>query len=492
MEGLNGCNQMFLLETRELLRSAELSLLSLHLDSGDYAEQMVLCRSFQAVSVAAASMGLRRVAQIAQDGESCFDDLLERGGVADPQTLQATDALLSALFRELMELVGEDVPTTVEPGREITAPQAAPDGGDAPVLKALVEEPPALPPWWWAIDWSAWKGQGDTPADDAAHTAAAAFTLSIPAAQVQAWADQLRANGHDQAEREGLALQIEGAGRAALACWSAALSQCAMRVASEAGLKADFDLEGACEHADASVLQRLMPSLECWVGLRIGQALGKPLRLSATPHRGGLRLELSDGLAQPWPPQVSQEAWSLVPWLAARGGALRAASGAWQVDIPLSTSSLPLVRVRGSAQGSLDLHLPALWLTEQEPVESSALEAALQAGAMDHQGATWPVAHLGALLRQEPAELRHAQVLWLQVGQQRLALLVDDAGGAAQARPLAWPLPLEALRPRVGLWGAAQTAHGALAVVVDPFQLHDRFGASARVLARSRARRSRR
>ena len=109
VEGLTGSNQLFLVETRELLRSAELSLQALRLEPADYAEQMVLCRSFQAVAVAAASMGLSRLAAVAGESERRVDELLEGGCVFDAAVLSDIHPRVETPYVELPDLRGSTV-----------------------------------------------------------------------------------------------------------------------------------------------------------------------------------------------------------------------------------------------------------------------------------------------------------------------------------------------------------------------------------------------
>ena len=115
----------------------------------------------------------------------------------------------------------------------------------------------------------------------------------------------------------------------------------------------------------------------------------------------------------------------------------------------------------------------------------------MEAGTLEHQGSTWPVTPLSALLRQEPAEQTQATLLWIEQGGRRLALIVDDVGIETVARPLTWPAPLVGLKSRSGMWGLAAGDAERLLLVIDPLALHERFGAAARVLARTRSRRAR-
>lgn len=513
MEGLTGSNQMFLLETRELLRSADLSFQALLREPGDYGEQMVLCRSFQAVSVAAASMGLHRVAKLAGEGEARFDALLDHGGLCDSPSLQATEDLLSALFRELMELVGEPVaevaapaPQPAEPTRE-SAPEPEPQRLQEPLPEPAsesaqaVEPEPEPPPWWWATDWSAWAQPAPTTAASAIGTEAlmqvlqtaaeasetAATVLRLPATQLQGWADRLRSVGHEDAARKALIGELEEAACVPLESWSVALFRTARRVAREAGQSVDFDMEGASVRADAAFMQHLMPRLEEWIGLRVAQSLGQPLRLKATHEGSAVGLHLADGHLHPWPERVMTEAQHLAAWFAARGGAIRADASGWLIAMPVVASRMPILPVHC---GSLEAHVPALWVVSHQTIDRQVLGQALEAGSLEHQGSTWPVVNLGALLRQEPADPAVGQVLWMCQGDKRLALVVDGTEPVTTARPLPWPAPLVGLKSRSGMWGLAACEQDRLATVIDPFALYERFGAAARVLARTRSRRA--
>ena len=512
IEGLTGSNQMFLLETRELLRSAELSLRALEAEPGDYGEQMVLCRSFQAVSVAAASMGLHRVAKIAAEGEARFDGLLDRGGICDAANLHATDGLLSGLFRELMELVGEpvvqapaEVPQSEAPA-EVPQPEAPTEVLPPEAPAEVPQAEPEQPPWWWAMDWSSWEPNANTspqsltgaeasvpapystaiPQAQEAHVAQETL-LRIPAAQLRGWSERLRARGHEASVRQALLGELEDAACVPVESWSVSLFRTARRVARNAGQTVDFDIEGASARADAALMQHLMPRLEDWVGLRVAQSLGQALRLKATHEGAALRLHLGDGHAHPWPERVVSEMQDMAAWLAARGGAVRPDASGWQFILPVIASRVPLLAVRC---GSFEAHVPALWVGSQQAFDSPAHAQALEVGSVEHEGVTWPVAQLAALLRQEPAEQASAQLLWIQQGQHRLALIVDHVEGVVEARPLHWPAALLGLKGRSGLWGLAAGEAERLAIVIDPFALHDRFGAAARVLARTRLRRA--
>lgn len=544
VEGLSGSNQLFLIETRELLRSAELSLQALQHEPADYAEQMVLCRSFQAVGVAASSMGLSRLAAIAQEGEQRVDELLEGGGAFDATVLVDTDCRLQQLFLELMDLVGETVPAALLPPLHDETPKPAlpaellveesfqaaePEPPLEEALPVADEEPPAptfavpLPivqpppaprvaPWWWALDWSAWP---DSTTGQTSEEAGGASALADPlpgegsaagdpvmepllrlaAGQVQGWVAQLLASGHDGASRQLLAQRMEDATCVPLESWSVTLFRTARRVARERGRTIDFDIEGVQHRLDPEWAHRVMPILEQWVASRIEQGVDAPLRLTASALDGGLRLRLGDGADTEWADEVCSQAQTLATWMAARGGALRVtgpSASAWELDFPNLVSRVPLQPVRA---GAVQLHVPALWVVASRWASAAEVEQALQVGTVEHGGVEWPATQLTALIRSDESPETVPQWVFLQLADHRLALLVEPAGALVMGRPVEWPAALAALPARAGLWGVVrplESAAGALPAawpVTDPFALYERFGAAARVLARSRARR---
>lgn len=557
VEGLNGSNQLFLIETRELLRSAELSLQALNREPGDYAEQMVLCRSFQAVAVAAASMGLHAFAQIAAEGEAQFDRLLEHGGLCDAEALRETDHRLQRLFRELMDLVGESVPAVPEsevparsdgPGlaeplvelpaepvaetpseRPAAGPAEPPTVGTAesrtvaaaldPVgvadeaLDSGVMEPAPSPapapqkaPWWWAMDWSAWplsqvpSSGPHTSASNASADAEAPIvpalqssesTVRLPSWQVQVWAQRLETQGHDATIRQAMVQAMEEAACLPLESWSVALFRTARRVARELGQTADFDIEGTHHRMDAALLQPVMMAVEKAVASRVEQAIGTPLRLRAQAWQGGVRLALGDGSPEPWREEVRASFSGLSAWLREQGGAGRSVSTEgiveWAFDMPVMASRVPTLEV---AAGAVRLKVPALWIVGRQTLDAESMGQALRAGVALHGDRDWPLMPLSALLRLEPGAQASWQVLFVDDGAQRLALLVEDITEVAVVRPLKWPAGLASLCARSGLWGAAQDARQRLCLVVDPLALQERFGPAAKVLVRSRARRT--
>ncbi len=507
VEGLRGSNQLFLLETRELLRGAELSLMALGREPGDYAEQMVLCRSFQAVAVAAASMGLQRLADIAAEGEAQFDGLLEQGGFCSAAVLHDTEARLEALYRELMDLVGESVPPLPDDvGATAPVPVADHMVVQPSAVQAVVDPPPlsapamAQPPWWWAVDWSDWAGQPDRASDDvlgqaavaaaegaAAEAAVAESLVRVPTRDVQAWAHQLETQGEDPGVRQRVVRALEDAACVPLESWSVALFRTARRVAREQDQTMDFDIEGGSQRIDAAMLHRIMSVLEGAVASRVEQATGSPMRLVARAHQGGVRIQLGDSHAAPWADTVVGMLSSLSIWLRMQGGALRSMESGWILDVPTTATRVPVLNLRA---GALDLQLPALWVAGERAWDPAVDAAALEQGVLHHANAEWPLVSLSALLRTDSDGGPQAVVLLVDDGHARLALVVDGLPTTSVVRPLPWPPTLASLRARSGLWAAAQAEDRRLALVIDPIALHERFGSAARVLARSRARRS--
>jgi hypothetical protein len=514
IEGLTGSNQMFLLETRELLRGAEFSLQALAREPGDYAEQMVLCRSFQAVAVAATSMSLHRVAALAAQGERQFDRLLDAGGALGASVLAETELLLQRLYAELLDLVGEPVPEVVSPPavqlpegsqplaaalhedhEEVEPAEPQPTVVEAPQLPpSHVEPAPTLAPWWWAVDWSAWAT--DEAADTAVDVAEDASpdpespdaNLRLSTLEVRRWVELLWSQGHVAGARDRLVQVMEEATCAALETWSVALFRTARREARDHGLTVDFDIEGAQVRLDAASMQRLMPTLEHAIAARVAQCTGAALRLQASVHHGGVRLHLGDGHEAAWPVSVTDQMATLAAWLPSQGGTLRPAGTGWTIDLPTTPTQLPVCPVQ---LGSAWLWLPALWVLGGSALSSGERDTILSQGVLWHDGLEWPVADLGALIRtgRVGAELSH--VVLMQRGGDRLALVVDTVQPIETVRPLRVPMTLAPLAARSGSWGLAQrTAAGVPCVVTDPFLLHQRFGAAARVLMRSRARRS--
>ena len=319
--------------------------------------------------------------------------------------------------------------------------------------------------------------------------------LRLTAGQVQAWVAQLLADGHDDTQRQLLARRMEDATRVPLESWSVTLFRTARRVAREQGRAVDFDIEGAQHRMDAAWTHRLMPVLEQWVAARVEQGIDAPLRLSASPLDGGLRLRLGDGSGSPWSDEVCAQATELGAWMAVRGGALRttgAPASTWELDVPALSGRVPLVPVRA---GSAQLYLPSFWVVASRSASAQEADPLLQDGVVEHEGHAWPAAQLSALIRSDESPEAAPHWIFLHQSNQRLALLVEPAGPMVMGRPIEWPQALAALPARAGLWGIVRPLEATTGAssnawpVTDPFALHERFGAAARVLTRSRARR---
>lgn len=350
VDGLRGANQIFLLESRELMRGADLSLEALRRDPADFGEQMVLCRAFQAISVAADSMGLRHLATQARQAESAFDQLLDEGRPADSPLLLSTDQWLQALYRDLLELVGESLPpppVAVQPDRmseqaAAAAPEAQPlpavDPGAAVEPASPVEPAPAAdpapaagppagdrrsdepPPWWWAVDWARWPEGLHRPPDalaappsgaplampvapqtppqsSAIPAAAAEVQLRIGAHDLHDWSTRLshwaRSGTVSVEEVRRLRQEVEDRALLSLDAWSVPLYRGIKRAARESGHAFDFDLEGAEIRADAAALQGVMPIIEQVLCDRASKG-GGPLRLRAAQAGDAVTLDLID------------------------------------------------------------------------------------------------------------------------------------------------------------------------------------------------------
>ena len=509
VEGLGGANQLFVLETRELLRGADLSLQALATDPADYAEQMVLCRAFQAVAVAAASMGLHRLSAIAQAGEQRFDRLLDEGAPCEADLLRQTDEQLQQLFAELMELVGEPVPPAPQPPFE---PRVEP-------LADPLPEPAAVPPWWWAGDWSRWShrshdaaaSRGERPAEamptDLAAMRSEGTAVRVDASRLRGWAATLAGwhralveSGADDASGgapgvafplesleslAGLRADIERAAHLSVDAWSVGLYRTLRRVARESSVELDFDLEGPAVAGEASSLGRFMPEIESLLSQRIAQGCGH-LRLRASARDGVLTLQ---GLDMAQPPAATAWASPSSAWLAqcrALGGAWQTLPQGWQLALPQDPAWLPLLEVRAGHQA---MHVPAAWCLRRVLFGEAELLQGLQTGSVDAEDGAWPLLRLSALVKVGALPVEASTVLFLEHGPQRLALQVEAVQALEPADVLPWPEGLCAWRERCGLWGAALHRSGRVLPVTDPFALARRYGAAARVLARGRAAR---
>lgn len=520
LEGLSGANQLFMVETRELLRGAELAVNALRGQAADYAEQMVLCRAFQAVAVSARSMGLQRVAEIAAQGEHDIDRLLDQGGAADASTLARVEGVLQALYVQVMELMGEVVVPPEEPHTDALQAQEAPEeaaqesSAEIPPEAAVVASaplPPSTPPWWWAVDWSSWPDSAP-PRVSAVETVAAVdmaegTTLRVQASVLKAWSERLSrwlpegsarpseaevaggAGGGDwRAAVSELVAELDAAGLVPVESWSVSLFRTARRRARESGVELDFDLEARGVTLDAAALDRVMPLFESELAGRVPTAAGAALRVVAQAEGHAVRLQLVDGYPHtpdPLGPAGSLGDAAFAGWVAQQGGALQAGvlPGTPSLVLPRCSTMMPLLSACGGAREVL---VPGLWVRQVLNRSAAELEADLMAGGIHLEGRLWPLLRLSALIRSEAASLADARVLLIEHADERLALQVDSEPSPRLGRPLAWPAELVDLPRRCGLWGAVGLEDGSLAVVTDPLQLQRRFGAAARVLSRPR------